>query len=128
MFRFAAPWSDSDAMDSSHEERRRLCLIPPDEILAEEFMAPNGISQSRLARDIDVNPARINDIVHGRFAITPTIALRLATYFGTTLEAWMNLQADYEPRAGAGSAVDRAARARPGGGVSATNDRLLRPK
>jgi addiction module HigA family antidote len=77
---------------------KKLDPIPPGEILAEEFMAPNGISQNRLARDIDVNPARINDIVHGRSAITAAIALRLAKYFGTTPELWMNLQADYDLR------------------------------
>ena len=76
----------------------RLSPIPPGEILAEDFMAPNGISQNRLARDIDVNPARINDIVHGRSAITATVALRLSKYFGTTPEVWMNLQADYDLR------------------------------
>lgn len=72
--------------------------IPPGEILLEEFMRPNGLSQNRLARDIDVNPARINDIVHGRSAITASIALRLAKYFGTSAEMWMNLQAAYELR------------------------------
>jgi addiction module HigA family antidote len=77
---------------------KKLDPIPPGEILAEEFMAPNGISQNRLARDLDVNPARVNDIVHGRSAITATIALRLAKYFGTTPELWMNLQADYDLR------------------------------
>src|SRR5207302_11153587 len=64
--------------------KRKLRLVPPGEILAEEFMKPGGISQNRLARDIDVNPARINDIVHGRSSITASIALRLAKYFGTT--------------------------------------------
>jgi addiction module HigA family antidote len=77
---------------------RVLDPIPPGEILAEEFMKPNGVSQNRLARDIDVNPARINDIVHGRSSVTATIALRLAKYFGTTPELWMNLQADYDLR------------------------------
>lgn len=77
---------------------KRLDPIPPGEILAEEFMAPNKISQNRLARDIDVNPARINDIVHGRSAITASIALRLGKYFGTAPELWMNLQADYDLR------------------------------
>jgi antitoxin HigA-1 len=77
---------------------RRLDPIPPGEILLEEFMRPNGISQNRLARDIDVNPARVNDIVHGRSAITASIALRLAKYFGTTPELWLNLQSDYELR------------------------------
>ena len=61
-------------------------------------MQPHGLSQNRLARDIDVNPARINDIVHGRSAITASIALRLGKYFGTTPEMWLNLQSDYELR------------------------------
>lgn len=61
-------------------------------------MKPNDLSQNRLARDIDINPARINDIVHGRSAITAPVALRLAKYFKTTPEFWMNLQAGYELR------------------------------
>jgi antitoxin HigA-1 len=77
---------------------KRLEPIPPGEILLEEFMVPNGISQNRLARDIDVNPARVNDIVHGRSAITAAVALRLGKYFGTTPELWLNLQADYDLR------------------------------
>jgi antitoxin HigA-1 len=77
---------------------KRLPPIPPGEILAEEFMKPYGISQNRLARDIDINPARVNDIVHGRSAITAAVALRLAKYFGTTPELWMNLQASYDLR------------------------------
>ncbi|KAB2878074.1 MAG: HigA family addiction module antidote protein [Pseudorhodoplanes sp.] len=78
--------------------KKALPPIPPGEILLEEFMKPNGISQNRLARDIDVNPARVNDIVHGRSAITAPVALRLAKYFNTTPELWMNLQAGYELR------------------------------
>ena len=77
---------------------KKLSPIAPGEILAEEFMKPNRISQNRLARDLDVNPARVNDIVHGRSAITASIALRLAKYFGTTPELWMNLQSDYDLR------------------------------
>jgi antitoxin HigA-1 len=77
---------------------KRLEPIPPGEILFEEFMRPYGISQNRLARDIDVNPARINDIVHGRSAITAAIALRLGKYFGTSPELWLNLQSDYDLR------------------------------
>jgi addiction module HigA family antidote len=77
---------------------KRLDPIPPGEILLEEFMRPNGLSQNRLARDIDVNPARINDIVHARSSITAAIALRLGKYFGTTPELWLNLQSDYELR------------------------------
>ena len=65
---------------------KRLDPVQPCEILAEEFMRPNGISQNQLSRDTDVNPARINDIAHGRSAITATVTLRLAKYFGTTPE------------------------------------------
>jgi addiction module HigA family antidote len=60
---------------------RRLDPIPPGDILAEEFMKPNGISQNRLSRDIDVNPARINDIVHGRSAITAPICTPVREIF-----------------------------------------------
>jgi addiction module HigA family antidote len=77
---------------------KKLEPIPPGEILAEEFMKPHRLSQNRLARDIDVSPARVNDIVHGRSAITASIALRLAKYFGSTPELWMNLQSDYDLR------------------------------
>ncbi|MFY9734709.1 MAG: HigA family addiction module antitoxin [Rhodoplanes sp.] len=76
--------------------KKTLPPIPPGEILLEEFMKPHKISPNRLARDIDINPARVNDIVHGRSAITAPVALRLAKYFNTTPELWMNLQAGYE--------------------------------
>ena len=78
--------------------QKRLDPISPGEILLEEFMQPNNVSQNRLARDINVNPARVNDIVHGRSAITASIALRLGKYFRTTPELWLNLQSDYELR------------------------------
>ena len=77
---------------------KNLDPIPPGEILLEEFMKPLNISQNRLARDIDINPARINDIVHGRSSITAQVALRLGKYFGTTPELWMNLQSSYDLR------------------------------
>jgi antitoxin HigA-1 len=77
---------------------KKLTPIPPGEILLEEFMKPNRISQNRLARDIDVSPGRVNAIVHAQSAITAAIALRLAKYFGTTPELWMNLQASYDLR------------------------------
>lgn len=75
-----------------------LDLIPPGEILLEEFLTPMGISQNRLASDIDVPVSRIADIVKGRRAITADTALRLGEYFGTTPEMWMNLQAGYDMR------------------------------
>ncbi len=72
--------------------------IPPGEILLEEFMKPYGISQNRLARDIDVTPARIGEIVRGKRAITVDTALRLAKYFGTSPDVWLGLQMEYELR------------------------------
>ena len=61
-----------------------------------EFLIPMDVSQSRLARDISVPPRRINEICLGKRAITPATALRLARFFGTSAEFWMNLQKRYE--------------------------------
>ena len=55
--------------------------VHPGEVLLEEFLKPMGLSQYRLARDISVPPRRINEIVHGKRAITPDTALRLSKYF-----------------------------------------------
>lgn len=70
--------------------------IHPGEILLEEFLKPMGISQYRLAKDTHVPPRRINEIVLGKRGITADTALRLARYFGTSVDVWMNLQARYE--------------------------------
>ena len=75
---------------------RRLKPIHPGEILLEEFLVPMEISQYRLAKDISVPPRRINEIVHGKRAITADTALRLSRYFGLTEQFWMNLQIRYE--------------------------------
>ncbi len=74
---------------------QKLPLIHPGEILLEEFLTPLGLSQYRLAQDIGVSPRRINEIVHGKRAITANTALRPARYFGTTAQFWLNLQARY---------------------------------
>jgi addiction module HigA family antidote len=62
----------------------KLKNVHPGEILLEEFLLPMEISQNRLARDIGVPPRRINEIVHGKRAVTADTALRLARYFGAT--------------------------------------------
>ena len=62
----------------------------------EEFLEPLGISQYRLAKDINVPPRRINEIVHGKRSITADTALRLARFFGTTERFWLNLQVRYD--------------------------------
>lgn len=74
----------------------QLTPITPGEILLKEFLEPMGVSQNKLARDIDVPITRINDVVHGRRGITADTALRLGAYFGTTPEFWLNLQARYD--------------------------------
>ena len=76
---------------------RRLQPIHPGEILREEFLDPMGISQYRLAKDITVDPRRINAIIQGKRAITADTALRLAMYFDTSERFWLNLQAQYDP-------------------------------
>jgi antitoxin HigA-1 len=70
--------------------------IHPGEILLEEFLKPIGLSQYRLALDINVPPRSINEIVHGTRAITPDRALRLSRYFGNTAMFWLNLQMKYD--------------------------------
>ena len=74
----------------------RLANVHPGEVLAEEFLGPMSLSQNRLARDIGVPPRRINEIVHGKRAVTADTALRLARYFGSSESFWMGLQADYD--------------------------------
>ena len=74
----------------------RLPPIHPGEILQEEFLRPMSISQYRLAKDISVPPRRINEIVHGKRAITADTALRLARYFGMSERFWLNLQSRYD--------------------------------
>ncbi len=70
--------------------------VHPGEVLLEEFLLPLGISQYRLAKDTGVPPRRINEIVHGKRAITADTALRLSRYFGTSEPFWLNLQAHYD--------------------------------
>ena len=75
---------------------KKLPNIHPGEILMEEFLDPMDISQNRLARAMGVPPRRINEIVHGKRAVTADTALRLARALGTTEQFWMGLQADYD--------------------------------
>ncbi len=70
--------------------------IHPGEILMKEFLEPMGITQYRLAKDINVAPRRVNEIVHGKRAITADTALRLSRYFGTSERFWMNLQTRFD--------------------------------
>ncbi len=75
---------------------KKLPPVHPGEILSEEYLKPLGISQNKLGRDLNVPAQRINEIVRGQRAITVDTALRLARYFHTTPQFWLNLQARYE--------------------------------
>ena len=76
--------------------RKKLPLIHPGEILQEEFLEPMGITQYRLAKGIKVSARRINEIVKGKRSISADTALRLARFFGTTAQIWLNLQSHFD--------------------------------
>ena len=90
-----------------------LTPVHPGEVLEQDFIEPNGLSNTALARAIGVTPARINEIVRGRRGITAGTALRLARYFNTDAQSWMNLQSRYELALAAREADDSLAAIRP---------------
>jgi antitoxin HigA-1 len=75
---------------------KKLAPVHPGEILLLDFLEPLGLSQYRLAKDINVPPRRINEIVKGCRSITANTALRLAKYFATSERFWLNLQSHYD--------------------------------
>jgi addiction module HigA family antidote len=70
--------------------------IHPGKILLEEFLEPLVISQNQLARDVDVAPRRINEIVLGKRSVTPDTSMRLGKYFGLSENFFTNLQNRYD--------------------------------
>ena len=74
----------------------KLKNIHPGEILLEEFLLPMNISQNKLGTDIGVSPRRINEVVHGKRAVTADTDLRLSRALGTSEGFWLGLQADYD--------------------------------
>ena len=75
---------------------RKVPLATPGDILLHEFLEPMGITQYRLAKEIGVPQRRIGEIVAGRRSITADTALRLAAFFGTDPQSWLNLQGHYD--------------------------------
>ena len=75
---------------------REIAPVTPGELLQEEFLTPMGISQYRLAKEIGVSARRINEIVHGKPAVTADTALRLARFFRNSPRFWLNLQSSYD--------------------------------
>jgi addiction module HigA family antidote len=88
--------SKSSIITEGNVAMRKMNPIHPGEILREEFLEPMGVSQYRLAKDVSVPPRRINEIVHGKRAISADTALRLARYFGMEAQFWLNLQSRYD--------------------------------
>ena len=76
--------------------RKVQAPIHPGEVLAEDFLRPLGITQYRLAKGTRVPPRRINEIVHGFRAVTVDTSLRLARFFGTPEQFWLNLQTRFD--------------------------------
>ena len=70
--------------------------VHPGEILEEEFLKPLAISQNQLGKDLGVSARRINEIIHGKRAITADTALRLSRYFGNSASFWLGLQMDHD--------------------------------
>lgn len=83
-------------MSKSSTTTNRLAPIHPGEVLMEDFIQGFGITQHKLAVSIGVPPRRINEIVHGKRSVTADTALRLARYFGTSAQFWLNLQDHYD--------------------------------
>ncbi len=77
---------------------KKLDEIHPGEILSEEFIKPMGITNARLASDIDVPTSRISEIINGRRPITVDTAMRLSVFFNMEARFWLNLQAEYDVR------------------------------
>jgi len=80
----------------------KMRAIHPGEILREEFLVPLDMSANALAMELHVPAPRINDVVRERRAVTPDTALRLARYFGTTAQFWLNLQSSFDLKKVAG--------------------------
>jgi antitoxin HigA-1 len=79
----------------------------PGDTIKEDYLVPLGISVNQLAKALGIGTARVNEIVRGERGVTADTALRLARYFGTSAEFWLNLQSLYELRVAERKARDR---------------------
>jgi addiction module HigA family antidote len=94
-------WREGAKARRSEREKENMSIknesqagwtVHPGEILREEFLEPMNISAYRLAMELHVSPPTVNDIVREKRGITPEMAARLARYFGTSEQFWLNLQ------------------------------------
>lgn len=92
---------------------REIAPVSPGEMLQEEFLTPLGLSQYALAKAIEVSPRRINEIVHGKRAVTADTDLRLCRFFGLSDGWWLRLQARYDTERARDAMAEVLARIRP---------------
>lgn len=83
--------------------------LTPGEILLEDYMKPMGLTQNALARGLGVPPRRVNEIIHGKRAVTLDTSLRLGRFFGHSPRFWLNVQTECDLR-NAKQLVERVAR------------------
>lgn len=88
-------------------QAKRPVAIHPGEILREEFMSPNGLTQTNLAAGLGIPLQRVNLILNGKRGVTPDTAYRLARFFGTSVELWMGLQQDWDIRSARDAGIER---------------------
>src|SRR5437764_11181798 len=91
----------------------RLPSIHPGDILREEFLEPLGLTAYQLAKAIGVEQTRVSEILHGKRGITADTALRLARFFGTSAQMWMNLQSRFELEEAEGKLENKLAQIQP---------------
>lgn len=90
--------------------QKKIAPIHPGEILAEDFMAPRGLTANTLALDLHIPANRVSEIIRGRRSISADTALRLARYFDTSPQLWIGLQSEYELRVAADTLGERIER------------------
>ena len=90
--------------------KRDLPPVHPGEILLEDLLKPMGITRYRLAKGIGVPQRRVDEICAGKRAVTADTALRLARFFGTDAQSWMNLQGAYDLEVAENALADRLKR------------------
>ena len=92
---------------------KRIAPISPGEMLREEFLKPLGLTNYRLAKEIDVPAQRIGDIIAGKRGITADTDLRLCRFFGLTDGWWLRLQVDYDTRLARAALAKKLAKIKP---------------
>jgi antitoxin HigA-1 len=92
---------------------KRIAPTSPGEMLREEFLKPMGLTNYRLAKEIDVPAQRIGDIIAGKRGITAETDLRLCRFFGLTDGWWLRLQGDYDTRLARAALVKKLAKIKP---------------